>query len=66
MACAVLMGRPWRRRCRGRAGKEVDDIAGAAGGELEVVRLDENEGAFTGFVGGVGDDVVEEPPSLSE
>ena len=41
------------------AREEVNDVAGAAGGELEIVRLDEDQGAFAGFVGRVGDDVFQ-------
>ena len=41
------------------AREEINDVAGAAGGELEVIRLDEHQRAFGRFAGGVGVDVFQ-------
>ena len=46
------------------AGEKVDDVAGAAGGEAEVVGLDKDEGALGFFAGFVGDDVFEDAAVL--
>ena len=43
-----------------RARKEINDVAGAAGGETKVIRLDEDEGALGSFSGRIGKSVLDD------
>jgi hypothetical protein len=77
-SCAILRGpgrkipspapgscaAPWRRRCKVPCARKINHVAGPAGGEFEVVRLDEHQRAFTDLPWRISDHIFQDAAVL--